>query len=283
MVLHALRQQGRESRADSARAGPDGRYSLTIGRVDTSAFYVVSSWYRGIAYFSEPVPVTAGPTAALHPMLVYDTSSTGPPIQLARRVVSVARPKVDGTRAVLEFLELRNPGRATRITNDTLRPVWAGALPHGAMQFDLGQGDFGGDAVGVRNDSVVIVGPIPPGDLKDLSYTYSLPATLQRLVLPLDQVTQQLDVLVEDTTTAIRGPGLEDGGIKAVDERRFASYRARAVPAGTSIEFDFPNPPFRIQFLVPYVIGLAGLALAAGLWVALRRPAGALAPRRRKG
>lgn len=281
-VLQAVRQRGHGGPVDSARSGPQGQFGLAIPTVDTSAFYVVSTWYRGIAYFSEPVPVTAA-TANLPPILVYDTSSTGPPIQVTRRLVTIERPKEDGTRSVLEFVELHNSGIATRITNDTTRPVWSGELPHGTIQFDVGQGDIPSDAVGEHGDSVMVVGPIPPGDPKQLSYTYTLPATVQRLVIPVDQPTGQFDLLLEDTATAIQGPGLEANGVQAIDERRFARYHAQVIPGGRSIELDFPNPPFRIQSLVPYVVGLVGCTLAFGLWVGLRRPARALAARRRKG
>jgi hypothetical protein len=285
-VLEAVRSQGRGGAVDSVRTGRAGEYHVAIPKVDTSAFYVVSNWYHGIAYFSEPVPLSGGPSAALQPILVYDTTSTGPPIEVVRRLVTIQRPKTDGTRSVLEFLELQNPGHATRITNDTTRPVWTGGLPHGTIQFDVGQGDIPPDAVGEHGDSVLVVGPIPPGDPKQLSYTYTLPATVQRLTLPIDQPTGELDLLLEDTTTVIHGPALEMGAVQAVDEHRFARYRAKAVPAGTSLELDFPNPPFRIQSLVPEVVGLTGLALAFGLFVALRRPLpvpATVAPPRRKG
>jgi len=282
-VLEAVRPQGRGGPVDSVRTGAAGEFHVAIPHVDTAAFYVVSNWYRGIAYFSEPVPVTGG-AATLQPIFVYDTSSTGPPIEVARRLVTIQRPKeTDGTRSVLEFVELHNPGTTTRITNDTMRPVWSGGLPHGTIQFDVGQGDIPPDAVDERGDSVLVVGPIPPGDPKQLSYTYTLPATTRRFELPIDQVTGELDLLLEDTTTVVRGPGLDMGGVQAVDQHRFARYRGMTVPAGTSIEFDFPNPPFRVQTLVPEVVGAAGLALLFGLVVALRRPPPELAPRRRKG
>jgi hypothetical protein len=281
-VLQAVRQQGRGGAVDSVRTGPQGDFHLTIPRVDTSAFYVVSNWYRGIAYFSEPVPLTRT-NATLAPILVYDTSSSGPPIGIIRRLVTIQRQKsTDGTRSVLELVDLQNTGVNTRITNDTMRPVWSGGLPHGTIQFDVEQGDIPPDAVGERNDSVFVVGPIPPGDPKELSYTYTLPATTRHLVLPVDQPVAELDLLVEDTTTVLRGPALELGGIEAVDQHRFARYRALQVPAGASYEFDFPNPPFRIQSLIPEAVALIGLALVVGLGVALRRPVRPVAPRRRK-
>src|SRR2546429_9527408 len=88
-------------------------------------------------YSPEPVAGTHR-RSALHPIYVYDTSSTGPGVALLRRLVTIAGRKKDGTRDVLELLELENPGAKTRIAPDTLRPTWAGALPTVAIQFRVG-------------------------------------------------------------------------------------------------------------------------------------------------
>ena len=270
VVLHQVQMRGGGGPIDSVRTGPAGRFTLTIPRADTAAMYVVSSWYAGIAYFSEPVP--AGRRAVtVQPILVYDTASAGPPIRLDRRLVTVARPKKDGTRAVLELLALENPGRATRITNDTTRPTWRGALPRGVIQFETGQGDLSGEAVGQRRDSVRVVGPIPPGDPKQLTYSYTLPATLRTLTIPIDQPTGQVDLLLEDTTTGVAAPGLEAGGVQVIEERHFASYRARTLSPGASVVLTFPRGGMRVEALVPYVVGVVATALGVGLVIALRK------------
>ena len=50
-----------------------------------------------------------------------------------------------------------------------------------------------------RNDSVLVLGPIPPGPAKQLSYGYSLAAGTRTLVIPIDQPTVEFNLLVEDT------------------------------------------------------------------------------------
>ncbi len=272
VVLHRVQMQGRGGPIDSVRTGAAGRFRLVIARVDTSAMYVASSWHAGIAYFSEPIVTTRGSTVGLSPILVYDTASTGPPIHLARRLVTIALPrKQDGTRAALELLVLENPGKATRVTNDTTRPTWAGALPRGVVQFEVGQGDISGDAVGIRGDSVVAVGPIPPGGDKQVSYSYILPATTDEIVIPIDQPTGEFDLLLEDTTTQVTASGVESDGVQPVEQRRFASYRVRSPAPGTTVKLTFSRRGFSAQSLIPYVIGLLAAALVAGLVIALRR------------
>ncbi len=277
VVLHQVRMRGQGGPMDSTRTGASGRFTLTIPRVDSAAMYVVSSWYAGIAYFSEPV-ARGRPAVTLQPIHVYDTASTGPRVLVERRLVTVARPSKDGTRGVLELLELKNPGPATRVTSDTARPNWVGALPRGVIQFEVGQGDLSGDVAGQRGDSVIVVGPIPPGDPKQLTYSYTLPGTTAQVTIPIDQPTGELDLLLEDTATAVAGPGLEPGGVQVIEQRRFATYRGRGLAPPTTIELVFPRGSLRAQSLVPYVVGLVALVLAGGLVVGLRRRPSTISP-----
>ena len=270
-VLHRVHERGASGPVDSTRTGPQGEYRLKISRADTAAMYVVSSWYRGIAYFSEPVPVRGTPAAALRPILVYDTTSTGPRIRAQHRLVTIARPSKDGTRAVLELVGLANPGTATRVAPDTTHPTWEGAVPREAIQFQAGEGDVSPEAVGLRGDTVVVFGPIPPEDVKQLSYSYVLPATVRRLTIPIDQPISEVDLLLEDTTALVAAPGLDAVGVQAIDQRRFAGYRTGALQPGAVVSITFPAAGFRITTMLPYVIALVALALVAGLVVALRR------------
>src|SRR5207244_5746584 len=123
VVLGAGGQPLAWSRRDSSAAS-----ALSVRRPDSAAIYGVSTCYAGIAYFSEPI--TPGrSSSSLRPLYVYDTSSTGPPVRVTRRLITVAREKRDGSRDVLELVELENPGVATRVARDTLLPTWAGAIP----------------------------------------------------------------------------------------------------------------------------------------------------------
>ena len=270
-ILHRVHMRGASGPVDSMRTGPQGDYRLSASRVDTAAVNVVSSLYRGIAYFSEPARMRGTNAATLKPILVYDTTSTGPPIHAARRLVTIARPGKDGTRAVLELLALQNPGTATRVAPDTTHPTWAGVVPHDAIQFEVGEGDVSADAVGLRGDTVAVFGPIPPDDQKQLTYSYVLPATTRRLLIPIDQPIGEVDLLLEDTTATVAAPGLESVGVQAIEQRRFAGYRAAALQRGAVVSVTFPATGFSVQTMLPYVIALVALALVVGLVIALRK------------
>ena len=272
VVLHQVSMGGGGAPIDSTRTDARGTYALTVRRPDSASVYVVSSWHGGIAYFSEPIRLDgAGAPARLRPLYVYDTSSTGPAVRVARRLVTVARPKRDGTRDVLELVELENPGPATRVAADTLRPTWAGSIPTVAIQFQVSQGDVSPQAVVRRGDSVAVYGPLPPGERKQLSYTYVLPATVRSVSLPIDQGTEAVDLLLEDTTAIVTTPHLDSLPVEDIAGRRFARYRTPPLAAGTALAIAFPARRLGPESLVPVIVGVAALALVAGLVVALRR------------
>ncbi|PYO27211.1 MAG: hypothetical protein DMD73_10175 [Gemmatimonadetes bacterium] len=271
VVLHQVSMGGDGRPIDSTSTDAQGRYTLTIRRPDSTAMYVVSSWHAGIAYFSEPVVPSRSTSVPLRALYVYDTSSAGPAVRVARRLMTVAKLKRDGSRDVLELLELENPGPATRVAADTLRPTWAGAIPAAAIQFQVGQGDLSARAVTLRGDSVAVFGPIPPGERKQLSYAYVLPATARRVDLPIDQPTAEVDLLLEDTAAVVRAARLDSLGVERIEGRRFARYRTPALGAGAQLAIAFSDRPLAPEALVPFVVGLAALALAVGFVVALRR------------
>jgi len=265
------------------RTDAAGRYRIRVprarGAVDSSAVYVVSTWYDSLAYFSLPLNVVGRPAVQVEDLVVYATTRQTPPIHLARRLVTIARPAADGTHDVLEILELENTGLTTRITDDTLVPTWAGAIPSAALQFQAGQGDISAEAMIRRGDRVLVLGPIPPGHAKQLSYGYVLPAGGGGggVALPIDQPTQELNLLVEDTAAAVAAPKLESLGVQEIEQRRFAAYRAGPLAAGDRVTIGLPRGAFRAQTLLPYVIALLALAMVGALvWALKRKPA--LAP-----
>jgi hypothetical protein len=65
-------------------------------------------------------------------------------------------------------------------------------------------------------------------------------------------------------------------GVQAIEGRRFAGYRTVALQPGADVSVTFPAGGFHVQMLLPYVIALIGLALVAGLVVALRKKPSAI-------
>ena len=274
VVLHRVTRAG-GSPIDSSRTDVRGRYRFEVHEADSSSIYVVSAWYDSLAYFSLPLNLTGRPVAHMDDIVAYPTTAKAPPIRLERRLATVASPGTQGTREVLEILELRNTGETTRITKDTLFPTWAGRVPRGVGQLRGGQGDVSPDAMLFRHDSVYVLGPIPPGAVKQLSYAYTLPAGIRTLAIPIDQVTDNLNLLIEDTAAAVTAPGLSSLGVQPLEGRYYAAYRAGPLMPDDRVEIQLPAGKFRAQTLLPYVIAVvvAGMVLAL-VWALRRKPVG---------
>jgi hypothetical protein len=270
VVLHQI-TMGDGGPVDSVRTDASGRWRLRVPKIDTTAIYVVSAEHDSLAYFSSPLHITPGQANSADPLVVWDTSSTGAPIVLRRRLLTVARPKADGSREVLEILELENGGRTTRVAPDTLHPTWSGAIPAAALSFAVQQSDFSPDAVLQRGERVSLLGPIQPEGPRQLSYRYVLGGSVHALALPIDQPTEELDLLFEDTTTAVTAPGLHTMAVETIEQRRFARYRVDSVATGAPVRIAFPAGKLQIEALVPWIVGLVVIALGVGLWVALKR------------
>lgn len=270
-VLHEIRRDtsGPSGPVDSARTDGAGRYRLRLSRVDTAALYLVSTLYQDVAYFSAAVRVEGRGGADAEPLVVYDTTAAGPPLRLERRLVTLFRSGARGGRDVLELLEISNPGTRTRIAPDSLSPVWTVALPPGAAGWEAGEGDLSPEAVWLRDGSVRVFAPIWPGAPRQTSYRYSVGGST--VIIPLDQRTEELDLLVEDSTAQLTGAPFDSLGTYEIEGRGFAAYRAGPLDAGSAVTVTFSRGPIRAEHFVPYIAGVAALALAWGLWVALKR------------
>jgi hypothetical protein len=170
----------------------------------------------------------------------------------------------------LELLVLRNVGERTRIAPDTSRPVWLAALPRGVIQFQVGESDVSREAVFRRGDSIAVTAPVPPGE-KQVLVSYILPRSEPRLQLPVDQLVGRLNLLVEDSSGALEGSGLARAESEVLEGVKFARFTKDSVLPGTPVSVRLAASSFAAGSLWWIVVGLSGLALAAGLLLAWRR------------
>lgn len=277
VVLHRVTRSS-AGPVDSSRTNARGRYRFELRDVDSSGIYLVTTLYDSLAYVSPPLDVTGltgrrFPVAHVDDIVAYPTTPNAPPIRLERRLATIAGAGTEGTREVLEILELENTGQTTRITRDTLVPTWAGRIPEGAGQPRGGQGDISPEAMRFRHDSIIVLAPVPPGPVKQLSYAYTLRAGTRTLAIPIDQVTANLNLLLEDTAAVVTAPRLESLGVQELEQRHYAAYRAGPLMPGDRVEIQLPSTGLRAQTLLPYVIAvLAGGMVIALVWALRRRP-----------
>jgi hypothetical protein len=127
-----------------------------------------------------------------------------------------------------------------------------------------------------RHDSIIVLAPVPPGPVKQLSYAYTLSAGTRLLRIPIDQMTDNLNLLVEDTTAVVTAPRLEALGVQELEQRHYAAYRAGPLTPGDRVEIRLPSTGFRAQTLLPYIIALLAAGMVVALvWALRKRPAAA--------
>jgi hypothetical protein len=265
VVLHRVGRQ-LQGPVDSTTAGPDGSFRFRF-IPDTAAVYLLSSGYAGIEYFSTPVHSNpAQPDTGLI-LFVSDTSSRAP-IHVASRHLVISKPGADGTRAALEIVVLENDGPDTRVAPDSLSPAWSTRLPRGALGFQVGQGDVGPDGLLLRNDSVLMLSPVAPGQ-KQLLYTYALPASPGRVRLPVSDSIAVANLLLEEFDRQVTGGQIVKADSQTIEGRHFQQW-VGPVPAGAVIEIDFPASS--TSWLLPVLVGVVALSLGLVALRVLRRP-----------
>ena len=261
-----MREQGP---LDSLHADARGAFRFRIARPDTGSMYVVSTRYAGIGYFSEPYSVKDHAGADTIRLAVYDTATAGAPLNVAVRHLVISAPGGDGSRDVLDIVQVGNPGETTRVPRDSTTPTWHMKLPRGIEEFRVGEGEVPNSAVVQAGDSILVSAPFPPG-LKQVVVTYVVPRDLKTLRVPLDQPTLRLELLVEDSSASAAGADLAAANPLTIQGRRFRRFSASNIRSGETAEITFGGTASRnLGWLA---VALSAALLGAGGYIAARRP-----------
>jgi hypothetical protein len=275
-VMVMLHRVGADHAAplDSMRADSRGRYAFRFTRTgDPQAIYFVSASYGGIAYFTPPLAhsTVKGEEAEI---AVFDTTSGPVPISSRGHHVVVSAVDANGMRSVTEVYELANDSSVTRVAgNRRGGEVWSAVLPVKATDFQVAQGDIPAQAVKFEGGKALVVAPIAPG-LKQLAFTYSLPASAFPLSIPIVRDTQILEVLIEEPKGTVSGAKLEEQDPVALERRSFRRFLAADVPANSVSVIDLPastgSNVIDARFMIALTVVIGG-AMIFALARALRR------------
>lgn len=260
---------------DSMRTQAGGRYEFRYrhrGRAD--AIYFVSASYASIAYFSLPLltPRVTGDSAEI---IVYDTTSRTFPLTIRGRHVIVSAPNVDGSHDIVEVYEITNDSGITAISRDDAHPTWTALLPRGAVGFSVGQSDISPRAVRASGGRVEVVAPMAPG-LKQLSFSYRVPAKDFPLSIPMTRPVGVLEVLAEDPRAVVSGPKLTGAEAVTIEGRKFARYLGQDEAADAVLRVESPSvtaASHQQRYLTTLAIALAVAMLGALGFVLARRRA----------
>jgi hypothetical protein len=273
VVLHRVGPD-RAGPLDSVRSDPRGHYVFRYERTGSDqAIYFVAASYGGIAYFTPPLHEgrVSGDESEI---TVFDTTSGHVPISLRGHHVVVSAVDANARRSVMEVYDLSNDSSVTRIaTGDAPEnATWRIHLTPGASDFLVSQGDISAAAVTFTNGSVNVFAPLAPG-LKQLSFSYTLPAKAFPLKLPLEKETGVYEIMIEEKGGSVTGPHMKEVDPVTVEERNFRRFLAQDMPENSVAVIDLPAPPARSidpRYLVVITLVLGGSMIVA-LAQALRR------------
>jgi hypothetical protein len=267
---------------DSVRTGADGRYTIRYQPYGSDAVYFASSMYGGIAYFTPPLPAgDAGGNAG--EITVFDTTSSAIPIRTRGRHLVVSTSAVNGRRTLVEVFELSNDTTVTAVSGARQRATWSTTLAPNAEDFQVGQNDIGGNSIAFRDGRVLVYASLSPG-LRQVAFSYSVPASDFPLAVPIADTVGVFEVLLEDPGSTASGGGLAEQPAVSLEGRSFRRFLAQDVPPSATVTIDVgaPTAPERNRFvIVPAVVaaGVMALALAFALTRRRRRPAAPLPAR----
>ncbi len=259
---------------DSMRSDVGGRYEFRFRRTgDENAIYFVSASYGGVAYFTPPLAqaTVSGNEAEV---AVFDTTSRPIPISVRGRHLIVSAVDANSSRTVTEVFELANDTSVTRVAAAPPRgAVWSAGLPAKATGFQVTQGDVPATAMRFENGRAQVYAPLAPG-LKQIAFSYSLPASAFPLSIPLEVATEIYEVLIEEEKGTVTGAKLKEVAPVALERRTFRRFLADDVPANAVSIVDLPAGDSAQDIDPRYMVGLTvviGTAMVAALARALRR------------
>jgi hypothetical protein len=260
---------------DSVRSDARGRYAFTYQRTGSEdALYFVSASHDGIAYFTSPLTsaVVSGDDGEI---TVFDTTSRHVPFTVRGHHVVISAADANALRSIVEVYDLSNDSSVTRVAvgEGPGAATWETHIPSGASDFKVSQGDISAAAVTYSNGLVSVFAPLAPG-IKQISFSYSLPAGDFPLRLPVEEENSILEVMIEEKGGKVTGPHLKEVDSVTVDGRDFRRFLGSDVPRNSVTTIDLPPPPATHTIDPRYLVALTlviGGSMVLALAQALRR------------
>jgi len=260
---------------DSVRSDSRGHYSFNYTRTGSSdAIYFVSASHDGIAYFTPPLAEgkVSGNDGEI---TVFDTTSGHVAMSLRGHHVVISAADANARRSIVEVYDLSNDSTLTRVAKGETPAgaTWQTHVVNGIGDFKVSQGDISAAAVSYANGVVSVFAPLAPG-IKQLSFSYSLPAKSFPLKLPIETETGIYEILIEEKAGSVIAPHMKEMDPVTVDERNFRRFLGSDLPENSVAVIDLPAPPpthsIDPRFLVAITLVIGGTMVLA-LAQALRR------------
>ncbi len=226
---------------DSVRSDAAGRYRITWRPSgDSAAVYFAAVTWGGIAYFTAPLR-SAIAVADEAEITVFDTTSRTFPLAIKGRHLIVGTVDTNDTRTLIEVFELSNDSLKTLVatTQKSPDPTWSLVIPLAALDVRVTQGEVAPDAFAHSAGRVSIFAPIAPG-LKQIAFSYRLPAADFPINIRADQGAVVFEVLLEEEQGTARGTGFTAVEPVTIENRKFRRFLAQDVKPGGTVTLELP-------------------------------------------
>lgn len=254
---------------DSVRTDAQGRYRFrwtATGSAD--AVYFASVMWDGIAYFTSPLR-SANSRGDEAEITVFDTTSKSFPLTVRGRHLIIGKPDSVNARTVVEVYELSNDSTRTLISVDGPAPAatWSASVPAAAIDVRATQGEVSPDAFAFNGGRVSVFAPMAPG-VKQVSFSYKLPAESFPVAFTAERGATVFEVLVEELAASVVGNGFATVDPVTIEQRNFRRFLAQDVRDGVRVTVNTPAVPGRGRNL--YIAGVLVVIGGAMLLVLLR-------------
>lgn len=249
---------------DSVRTDAEGRYTLryrAFGAAD--ALYFASSTWHGIAYFTAPLR-EAQAKGDDGEITVFDTTSRPIALSVKGRHLIVGGRDTSDMRTIIEVFELSNDSLQTLVANGTRTPTWRTRIPKAATNIRVNEGEVSPEAFRAANGEVQVFAPIAPG-IKQLSFTYALPASAFPFAIDAEGGAVVFEVLAEEDGARVDGVGFTKVAAVTIEGRHFQRWLAQDLRPDSRIAIDVPA---RGALSTSQLRGY-GIAIAAGFFALL--------------
>ena len=282
VTLHGFDEM-QETTTVSTNVTPEGSYTFENVEMPAGRAFISSLEQGGVVYSSDVVMVEEGRTTLDLPISFFETSTDTSSLLVDRLHLLLEYFEPDTLR-VVELYIISNPTEKTIVAAEKNSPLLTFALPEGATNLQLEDGQLGERYVetsGGFGDTT----PIRPGiSQHQVVFSYDLPYKrklqfAQSLQLPVSAVV----MLIPEDGLRVKSEQLADMGVRDVQGVNYRMYSSGQLEAGSDLAMTISGRPGGGS-LIPttgsstsLLIGLLAFGVAlvgVGIWLYRRYQSG---------
>lgn len=232
---------------ENRAATTDAMGHFRFDKLDTAQdfSYQITAHYKNVSYYSDVISLATNPKPQPVKLDVYEPTTDFGAIHVERAHVIV-----EVTPRSLQFAQLyvlSNPGDRAYVgpKEDGSAPTLKFYLPAGVTNLQFQQGALG-ERFQSTPDGFVDTEPVLPGaGSQQIVYRYQVPFSSTALSLAITNAytVTAMNVLISDPKVRLTSPGLQNDGIRTVQNAQWQSLSGSNTPPGQVVQLNFEGLP----------------------------------------